>query len=63
MFLLSKVSTKTKTLSLVLLSTFLVTIVFIKPVPVIEKQITNQNNHDILAHAIKFGERLLKWQD
>jgi O-antigen ligase len=49
MFLLSKVSVKTKILSLALLSTFLVTIVFIMPAPVIEKQISNQKNHQILA--------------
>jgi O-antigen ligase len=31
----------------------LITIIFIKPVSVIEKQITNQNNHDILAQRDK----------
>ena len=49
LILLSKLSTKIKIISLSLLSIFLITIVFIKPAPVIEKQITNQNNHDILA--------------
>ena len=53
MFLLSKVSVKTKTLCLALLSTFLVTIVFIKPVPVIEKQIGYQNSNDILSQRDK----------
>jgi O-antigen ligase len=53
MFLLSKVSIKIKTLSLVLLSTFLGTIVFIKPVSVIEKQIGYQNRHDILSQRDK----------
>jgi len=45
LFLLSKLSTKIKIISLSLLSIFLVTIVFIKPVPVVTKQIVNQNNH------------------
>ena len=53
MFLLSKVSVRTKILSLVLLSSFLVTIVFIKPAPVIEKQIANQENHIVLAYRDK----------
>ena len=53
MFLLSKVSVKTKILSLVLLSTFLVTIVFIMPAPVIEKQIANQENHIVLSYRDK----------
>ena len=53
MFLLSKISIKTKTLYLVLLSTFLATIVFIKPAQVIEKHINNINNHDILAQRDK----------
>jgi O-antigen ligase len=53
MFLLSKVSVKTKILSLALLSTFLVMIVFIKPAPVIEKQIAYQNSYDILSQRDK----------
>ena len=53
MFLLSKISVKTKILCLVLLSTFLVTIVFIMPAPVIEKQIANQENHIVLAYRDK----------
>jgi O-antigen ligase len=53
MFLLSKVSVKIKTLSLILLSTFLVTIVFIMPASVIEKQISSQNSHDILSQRDK----------
>jgi O-antigen ligase len=53
MFLLSKVSVKIKTLSLILLSTFLVAIVFINPAPVIEKQIGYQNSHDILSQRDK----------
>jgi O-antigen ligase len=53
MFLLSKISIKTKTLYLVLLSSFLATIVFIKPASVIEKHINNINNHDILAQRDK----------
>jgi O-antigen ligase len=36
-----------------LLSIFLFTIFFIKPLPVIEKQIDNQNRHDILAQRDK----------
>jgi O-antigen ligase len=52
-FLLSRITTKIKTISLALLTIFLISIVFIKPVPVIEKQITNQNNHDILAQRDK----------
>jgi O-antigen ligase len=38
---------------LALLTIFLISIVFIKPVPVIEKQITNQNNNDILSQRDK----------
>ena len=53
LFLLSKLSIKIKTISLTLLTIFLVTIVFIKPVSVIEKQITNQNNHDVLSQRDK----------
>jgi O-antigen ligase len=53
LFLLSKHSIKIKTIFLIVLSTSLITIIFIKPVSVIEKQITNQNNHDILAQRDK----------
>ena len=53
LILLSKLSTKIKITSLSLLSIFLITIVFIKPASVIEKQITNQNNHDILSQRDK----------
>ena len=53
MFLLSKISAKTKIILIASLSIFLVTIVFIKPAPVIEKQIVNQNNNDILAQRDK----------
>jgi O-antigen ligase len=53
MFLLSKASVKTKILSLALLSTFLVAIVFILPAPVIEKQIANQENHIVLSYRDK----------
>jgi O-antigen ligase len=60
LFLLSKLSTKSKIISLSLLSIFLITIVFIKPAPVIEKQITNQNNHDILAQRDKVWRAALE---
>jgi O-antigen ligase len=53
LILLSKLPIKIKTIYVVLLSIFLITIVFIKPAPVIEKQITNQNNHDILSQRDK----------
>jgi hypothetical protein len=53
LFLSSKHSIKIKTIFLIVLSTSLITIIFIKPVSVIEKQITNQNNHDILAQRDK----------
>ena len=46
---LSKLAVKIKTISLSLLTIFLVIIIFIIPAPIIEKQIANQNNHDILA--------------
>jgi len=52
-FLLSRITIKIKAISLALLTIFLISIVFIKPVPVIEKQITNQNNHDILSQRDK----------
>jgi len=50
MFLLSRVSVKTKVLSLTLLSTFLFAIIFIMPAPVIEKQIANQDHHIVLSY-------------
>jgi O-antigen ligase len=53
MFFLSKISVKTKTLYLCLLSIFLFTIIFIMPAPVIEKQIGYQNSHDILSQRDK----------
>ena len=53
MFLLSRISLKAKVLSLALLSTFLFTIIFIMPAPVIEKQIANQDHHIVLAYRDK----------
>jgi O-antigen ligase len=53
LLLLSKFSIKIKTIYVALLSIFLINIVFITPAPVIEKQITNQNNHDILSQRDK----------
>ena len=53
LFLLSKLPVKIKTISLSLLTIFLINIIFINPAPVIQKQITNQNNHDILAQRDK----------
>ena len=53
MLFLSKISVKTKIFCLGLLSTFLVTIIFIMPAPVIEKQIGYQNSHDILSQRDK----------
>ena len=53
MILLSRVSVKTKVLCLALLSTFLFTIVFIMPAPVIKKQIANLNNHIVLSYRDK----------
>ena len=57
LFLLSKLPIKIKTISLTLLTIFLVTIVFISPAPVIEKQIGNQNNHDILSQRDKIWQK------
>jgi len=57
LLLLSKLPVKIKTLYVVLLSSFVITITFIKPAPVIEKQITNQNNHDILAQRDKIWQK------
>jgi len=53
LFLLSKLSIKIKTIAISLISIFLVTIVFIMPAPVIEKQIANQQNNDILSQRDK----------
>jgi len=53
LFLLSKLPVKIKTISLSLLAIFLINIIFIVPAPVIQKQITNQNNHDILSQRDK----------
>ena len=53
LFLLCKLPVKIKTMFIALLTIFLVTIVFIKPVGVIEKQIANQNNNDILSQRDK----------
>lgn len=50
---LSKLAVKIKTISLSLLTIFLVTIIFIIPAPIIKKQIANQNNHNILASRDK----------
>jgi O-antigen ligase len=49
MLLLSQLSVKIKSIFLILVSISLVFIVFIKPVAVIEKQISNQKNNTILA--------------
>ena len=51
--LLSKISIKIKTILLASLTIFLATIVFIKPVSVIEKQINYQNGHDVLSQRDK----------
>jgi O-antigen ligase len=53
LFLLSKLSTKIKTIALALLTIFLISITFVKPVSVIEKQIANQNNHNVLSQRDK----------
>jgi O-antigen ligase len=53
LILLSRLTTKIKTIMLTLLTIFLVMIVFITPVPLIKKQIINQNNHDILSQRDK----------
>lgn len=49
LFLLSKLSIKMKTIAISLISIFLITIVFVIPAPAIERQISNQKNHNILA--------------
>ena len=53
LFLLSKLSIKIKTISLALLTIFLISIIFIKPVMTIEKHIADQNNNDVLASRDK----------
>ena len=53
LFLLSKLSIKIKTIAVSLISIFLITMVFIMPAPLIEKQIANQNNNDILSQRGK----------
>jgi O-antigen ligase len=53
LLLLSKLSIKIKTIYVFLLSIFLTSIVFIMPAAVINKQIANQNNHDILSQRDK----------
>jgi O-antigen ligase len=52
-FFLSRLSVKIKAISLTLLTIFLIIIVFIWPVPVIEKQIASQNNNDIFSQRDK----------
>jgi O-antigen ligase len=53
LLLLSKLPIKIKTIYVFLLSIFLINIVFIMPAAVINKQIVNQNNHDILSQRDK----------
>ena len=53
MFLLSRLTIKIKTISLTLLAIFFITITFITPAPIIEKQIANQNSHDVLSQRDK----------
>ncbi len=52
-FLLTKLPSRIKTILLVSLSIFLISIVFIKPVATIEKHIADQNNNDVLASRDK----------
>jgi len=52
-FLLAKLPSKLKKMLLVLLSIFLISIVFIKPIATIEKHIADQNNNDVLASRDK----------
>jgi len=52
-FLLSKLSVKIKIISLVSFTILLITIIFINPVAVVERQINYQNNHDILSQRDK----------
>jgi O-antigen ligase len=58
--LLSKLTIKIKTIYVVLLSIFLINIVFIMPVAVIYKQIVNQSNHDVLAQRDKVWRAALE---
>ena len=51
--LLSRQSIKIKTISLALLTLVLINISFITPVPVIEKQIANQDRNDVLSQRDK----------
>ncbi len=51
--ILSRLPVKTKTIALALLTIFLISITFPRPVSVIEKQIVNQNNHDVLSQRDK----------
>ncbi|CAM8463169.1 RfaL Lipid A core - O-antigen ligase and related enzymes [Candidatus Methylopumilus universalis] len=53
LLLLTKLPIKIKTIYVFLLSIFLINIVFIMPAAVINKQIVNQNNHDILSQRDK----------
>jgi len=53
MFLLSRLTIKIKTISLTLLTIFFITITFIKPARVIEKQIASQDSHDVLSQRNK----------
>jgi len=52
-FLLSKLPIKIKTISLSLLTIFLINITYVMPVPTIEKQIANQDSHDVLSQRDK----------
>ncbi len=56
MVLVSRISLKAKVLSLALLSTFLFTIIFIMPAPVIKKQIANQDHHTVLSYRDKIWQ-------
>ena len=53
LILLVKLSIKIKTIMLSLLTIFLITIFFITPLPVIKKQIANQDNHIVLSYRDK----------
>jgi O-antigen ligase len=55
--LLSKISIKIKAILLASLTILLATIVFIKPVLVIEKQINYQNGHDVLSQRDKIWRK------
>ncbi len=50
LFLFSKLSIKIKVTFVGLISIFLIAIIFIKPVEVIKKHITNQADHNVLAY-------------